>query len=205
MDNNKNNIDVDEMMKHTIYDNSYNGNSNNAAQNIGSMNYNNQTNMSSSPTNNSNNNTKIVIIVVCILIAIGFIFMIAFGAIFLLSVKTTTDIVDKARDSSYQEMALTYINAARSIVNEGKDILFYKENTLLLIPMGHDSSRSCRTPESGGQSPYSDKYKMIYVGVEEAIAVLNGATDGLPKKVVVPADVITPENAAEFYFPESIY
>ena len=47
--------------------------------------------------------------------------------------------------------------------------------------------------------------KMIYVGVEEAIAALNGATDGLPKKVVVPADVITPENAAEFYFPESIY
>ncbi|MBR6470178.1 MAG: substrate-binding domain-containing protein [Victivallales bacterium] len=47
--------------------------------------------------------------------------------------------------------------------------------------------------------------KMIYAGVEEAIAALNGAAGDLPKKVVVPADVITPENAAEFYFPESIY
>lgn len=47
--------------------------------------------------------------------------------------------------------------------------------------------------------------KMIYVGVEQAIAALNGETADLPKKLVVPADVITPENAAEFYFPDSIY
>ena len=47
--------------------------------------------------------------------------------------------------------------------------------------------------------------KMIYAGVEEAISALNGTAGDLPKKVVVPADVITPENASEFYFPESIY
>ena len=47
--------------------------------------------------------------------------------------------------------------------------------------------------------------KMIYVGVEEAIAALKGETGDLPRKTVVPADVITPENAADFYFPDSIY
>ena len=47
--------------------------------------------------------------------------------------------------------------------------------------------------------------KMIYAGVEEAIAALNSRKADLPKKVVVPADVITPENASEFYFPDSIY
>lgn len=47
--------------------------------------------------------------------------------------------------------------------------------------------------------------KMIYHGVEQAIRGLASATPVEGEKIIIPADVITPENAAQFYFPEAIY
>ncbi len=47
--------------------------------------------------------------------------------------------------------------------------------------------------------------KMIYHGVEQAIRGLNSATPINGEVITIPADIITPENAAQFYFPDSIY
>jgi ribose transport system substrate-binding protein len=47
--------------------------------------------------------------------------------------------------------------------------------------------------------------KMIYHGVEQAIRGLNSATPINGEVITIPADIITPENAADFYFPDSIY
>ncbi len=50
--------------------------------------------------------------------------------------------------------------------------------------------------------------RMIYNGVEEAIKGLVARQNGQPTKqqtIIIPAQVITPENASQFYFPDSIY
>ena len=41
----------------------------------------------------------------------------------------------------------------------------YDEDTLYMIPVGHNKKVSCVALESGGQSPYNTTYKMAYVGV----------------------------------------
>ena len=48
--------------------------------------------------------------------------------------------------------------------------------------------------------------RMIQTGIEEAAKYLAGKTKAdAPKRLVVPAQVITPENAHEFYYPDSVY
>jgi len=72
---------------------------------------------------------------------------------------------DASLFTDYRKLALTYQERARSVVNEGRNIQFYEEDTLLLIPMGTDETKSCILVEQGGKSPYSDKFKMVYVGL----------------------------------------
>ncbi|MGI5868942.1 MAG: substrate-binding domain-containing protein [Kiritimatiellia bacterium] len=45
---------------------------------------------------------------------------------------------------------------------------------------------------------------MIAVGAREAVKIVKGAPVENPR-IVVPAEIVTPENAADFYFPESAY
>lgn len=47
--------------------------------------------------------------------------------------------------------------------------------------------------------------RMIARGIEEALLGLRQGDQSRGREVVVPADVITPANAAAFYFPESMY
>lgn len=47
--------------------------------------------------------------------------------------------------------------------------------------------------------------KMIYSGVEQAIRGLSSAVPIDGEVITIPAEVITPENAAQYYFPDSIY
>ena len=47
--------------------------------------------------------------------------------------------------------------------------------------------------------------RMILNGVENAIKGLKGEIPEGQKTVVVPAETITPENAKDFYYPESVY
>ena len=48
---------------------------------------------------------------------------------------------------------------------------------------------------------------MVAVGMRLALKGLRagGKTDPSEKEVIIPSEVVTPENAAKFYFPESVY
>lgn len=47
--------------------------------------------------------------------------------------------------------------------------------------------------------------RMIAVGIENAVKYLKGELPKETKNIVVPAEVITPANAKDFYFPDSVY
>ncbi|WP_294481249.1 substrate-binding domain-containing protein [uncultured Victivallis sp.] len=47
--------------------------------------------------------------------------------------------------------------------------------------------------------------KMIEIGIESAIAGLKNGGKAKEAKIVIPSEVVTPENASEYYFPDSIY
>jgi len=46
---------------------------------------------------------------------------------------------------------------------------------------------------------------MIDVGIRNSITALRGELPSATTNIVVPADVIVPENAKDFYFPDSVY
>ena len=46
---------------------------------------------------------------------------------------------------------------------------------------------------------------MIEVGIEAAIDGLKNGGKAKETKIVMPSEVVTPENAQAFYFPDSIY
>ena len=46
---------------------------------------------------------------------------------------------------------------------------------------------------------------MIEIGIESAIAGLKNGGKAKEAKIVIPSEVVTPENASEYYFPDSIY
>ena len=47
--------------------------------------------------------------------------------------------------------------------------------------------------------------RMIAVGIQNTIAAMRNELPAGTKNIVVPADVIVPENAKDFYFPDSVY
>lgn len=73
--------------------------------------------------------------------------------------------IQNSRKDAYIELAVAYIDAVRNKVNEAAKFRFYSTDTLYLVPVGHDSSKSCMSLEHGGQSPYSDTWNYAYVGV----------------------------------------
>lgn len=46
---------------------------------------------------------------------------------------------------------------------------------------------------------------MIAVGIRNAVKALRGELPAETRNIVVPAEVITPDNAKDFYFPDSVY
>ena len=47
--------------------------------------------------------------------------------------------------------------------------------------------------------------RMLERGVEEALAGLRNGTKALQKEVMIPSQIVTHENASEYYFPDSVY
>ena len=101
-----------------------------------------------------------VVIILAILVGGGL-----FVGPFVISLFSVSNEISNARDSSYLDLASSYIKSATNLVNEGKKVEIYKEDVLYLIPVGNDSMYSCVRLESGGMSPYSSSFKMAYVGV----------------------------------------
>ena len=91
--------------------------------------------------------------------------IIILGVLMLVAIPSVTSYINNSRKSAYADTAANYIKGATNLVKEGQRVQCYDENTLYLIPAGHDKTKSCVALESGGQSPYNTTYKMAYVGV----------------------------------------
>jgi len=91
--------------------------------------------------------------------------IIILGILMLVAIPSVTTYINSSRKSAYVDTAQQYIKGAVNLVNQGKKVRFYEENTLLLIPVGHDDTYSMLQLESGGQSPYNSVWYFAYVGV----------------------------------------
>jgi prepilin-type N-terminal cleavage/methylation domain-containing protein len=90
--------------------------------------------------------------------------IIILGILMLVAIPSVTNYINNSRKSAYIDTALNYVKGAINLVNEGKKVGFYDEDTLLLIPVGHGPESMVKL-ESGGQSPYNSKWFYAYVGV----------------------------------------
>ena len=90
--------------------------------------------------------------------------IIILGILMLVAIPSVTNYINNSRKSAYIDTALNYVKGAINLVNEGKKVGFYDEDTLLLIPVGHGAESMVKL-ESGGQSPYNATWYYAYVGV----------------------------------------
>ena len=91
--------------------------------------------------------------------------IIILGVLMLVAIPSVTSYINNSRKSAYADTAANYIKGATNLVNEGKKYQFFDEGILYMIPVGHDTTKSCVALESGGQSPYNNTYSEAYVGV----------------------------------------
>jgi prepilin-type N-terminal cleavage/methylation domain-containing protein len=91
--------------------------------------------------------------------------IIILGVLMLVAIPSVTSYINNSRKSAYADTAANYIKGATNLVNEGQKYQFFDENVLYMIPVGHDTTKSCVALESGGQSPYNNEYAEAYVGV----------------------------------------
>ncbi len=91
--------------------------------------------------------------------------IIILGILMLVAIPSVTTYINSSRKSAYVDTAQQYIKGAVNLVNQGNKVQFYEDNTLLLIPVGHDDTYSMLQLESGGQSPYNSVWYFAYVGV----------------------------------------
>ncbi len=91
--------------------------------------------------------------------------IIILGVLMLVAIPSVTSYINNSRKSAYADTAANYIKGATNLVNEGQKVQLYSEGVLYLIPVGHNTAKSCVALESGGQSPYNNEYDLAYVGV----------------------------------------
>ena len=91
--------------------------------------------------------------------------IIILGILMIIAIPSVTTYIQNSRKSAYVDSASAYIDAVRTKVNEGKDLKFFATNTMYLVPVGHESGRTCVSTESGGKSPFSETWNYAYVGV----------------------------------------
>ena len=95
--------------------------------------------------------------------------IIILGVLMIIAIPSVTTYIQNSRKSAYVDTAAAYVEAVRTKVNEGKDLRLFSTDTLYMIPVGDKAVSSgatmCVSVESGGQSPFSDKWDYAYVGV----------------------------------------
>ena len=91
--------------------------------------------------------------------------IIILGVLMIIAIPSVTTYIQNSRKSAFVDSAVAYVDAVKNKASEGKKMQFYATDTLYLIPVGHESKKTCVSVESGGQSPFSDKWNYAYVGV----------------------------------------
>ena len=91
--------------------------------------------------------------------------IIILGVLMIIAIPSVTEYISSSRKSAMVDTADGYIKAVMTKVNEAKDLKFFDTSTLYLVPVGHDTAKSCSPLEKGGASPFHDEWKYAYVGV----------------------------------------
>lgn len=91
--------------------------------------------------------------------------IIILGILMIIAIPSVTTYIQNSRKSAYVDTGAAYIDGVRTKVNEGKELRLFSTDTLYMIPVGNDTTKSCVSVESGGQSPFSDTWSYAYVGV----------------------------------------
>ena len=91
--------------------------------------------------------------------------IIILGILMMVAIPAVTTYINSSRKSAYIDNVKQYITAASTAVTSGGNIEFYDEETLLMVPVGPDETKSIIKLEKGGQSPYSSTYYYAYVGI----------------------------------------
>ena len=74
--------------------------------------------------------------------------IIILGILMIIAIPSVTSYIQNSRKSAYVDTAVAYVDAVRNKVNEASKIKFYATDTLYLIPVGHESGKSCVSVES---------------------------------------------------------
>ena len=91
--------------------------------------------------------------------------IIILGILMIIAIPSVTEYINNSRKSAYVDTASAFISAARTKVNELKELKLTSENVLYFIEVGNAAEQSCVSLEKGGNSPYG-KWKKAYVVVE---------------------------------------
>ena len=129
--------------------------------------------------------------------------IIILGILMIIAIPSVTTYIQNSRKSAFVDTASAYIDAVRTRVNEGKELKFFGTNTMYLVPVGHESGKSCVSVESGGQSPFSDTWNYAFVGVvydgkgyDYYFIGEDGSTQGL---ALITQDVLSKEGTDKLY------
>ena len=91
--------------------------------------------------------------------------IIILGVLMIIAIPSVTTYIQNSRKSAWVDTSVAYVKSTVNKVNEGGKLQFFTEHVLYLVPVGHESGKSCVSVESGGQSPFSDTWRYAYVGV----------------------------------------
>ena len=129
--------------------------------------------------------------------------IIILGVLMIIAIPSVTTYIQNSRKSAYVDTAAAYVDAVRNKVNEAANMKFYSTDTLYMVPVGHESSKSCVSVETGGQSPFSDKWNYAYVGVTYSgegydyyFIAEDGAAQGVP---FMDQKTLTKEGTSKIY------
>ena len=81
------------------------------------------------------------------------------------AVKSVENYLENSRKNAYVDTSSAYIDAVRMKVNQANNFKFFEPDILYMVPVGHDSTKSCVSLESGGNSPFSNTWNYAFVGV----------------------------------------
>ena len=79
--------------------------------------------------------------------------------------NTIKDYIDDSKKLSAADIAVAYVTATRTKVNEAKELNFFATDVLYMVPAGDDSSKACIKLDLGGTPIFGDKWNYIYIGV----------------------------------------
>ena len=91
--------------------------------------------------------------------------IIILGVLMIIAIPSVTTYIQNSRKSAFIDTAINYIDAVKNKVNEQKILKANNPSYIYLVPVGNQKYQSCVSLESGGESPFDDKWIYAYVAV----------------------------------------